>query len=66
MRRCLREDCQAVLRLSALRLLTDAHAHAREASRSFHRHGYRLLAHGVPLDTEPSAWQRLVESGRGG
>ncbi|WP_302139931.1 hypothetical protein [Halomonas alkalicola] len=54
---------EVVLRLSALRLLTDAHA--REAGRSFHRHGYQLLAHGVPLDTEPSAWRRLVESGAG-
>ncbi|NIC38903.1 hypothetical protein HBJ58_19770 [Halomonas desiderata] len=52
---------QVVLRLSALRLLTDAHAH--DASRSFHAHGYHLLAHGVPLDTEPSAWRQLLDAG---
>jgi hypothetical protein len=54
---------EVVLRLSALRLMTDTHA--REAGRSFRRHGYQLLAHGVPLDTEPSVWRLLVESGAG-
>lgn len=41
---------EVVLRLSALRLLTDSHA--RDAGRSFHEHGYQLLAQGVPLDAE--------------
>ncbi|WP_413615387.1 hypothetical protein [Halomonas cupida] len=52
---------ELVLRLNALRLLTDVHA--REAARSFQRHGYHLLAHGVPQDAEPSAWRLLLETG---
>ncbi|PWW37058.1 hypothetical protein [Chromohalobacter israelensis] len=52
---------EVVLRLSALRLLTDSHA--REASRSFQNHGYPLLAHGVPLDVESQSWHLLLEAG---
>ncbi|WP_280547481.1 MULTISPECIES: hypothetical protein [unclassified Halomonas] len=54
---------QAVLRLSALRLLSDAHA--REAAESFQRHGYPLLAQGVPVDAPPTAWRLLSDSGVG-
>ncbi|MDW7747144.1 hypothetical protein [Halomonas sp.] len=52
---------QAVLRLSALHLLSDAHA--REAAESFQRHGYPLLAQGVPIDAPPTAWRLLSDSG---
>ncbi|WP_445003818.1 hypothetical protein [Halomonas mongoliensis] len=52
---------QVVLRLSALRLLADSHA--RDAGRSFHEHGYHLLAQGVPLEAELSAWRQLQDAG---
>lgn len=52
---------QVVLRLNGNVLL--AEAHARLAAQSFHRRGYPLLAHGVPIAIEESSWALLRESG---